>query len=75
MVSSTTKSLIDLDIDELIIDVDIQLLLILSNLANTDENYIKGPKPVIALPVLEEKRKDLIDPSEIKVEVVKKKVP
>lgn len=32
---------------ELVIDVDVRLLMILSTLANTDERYIKGPEPII----------------------------
>lgn len=32
---------------ELVIDVDVRLLMILSTLANTDEQYIKGPEPII----------------------------
>lgn len=32
--------------NELCIDIDIRLLMLLSNLANTDQNYIKGPSPI-----------------------------
>lgn len=38
---------IEIDLNELNIEVDIKMLLILSNLANTDAEYIKGPAPVV----------------------------
>ena len=41
---------IEIPMSELCLDVDIKLLLILTNLANTDENYIKGPQPIQSLP-------------------------
>lgn len=38
---------IQIQLHELVIDVDVRLLMILSTLASTDENYTKGPEPVI----------------------------
>ena len=36
-----------IQLGDLQIDVDIKLLMILANLANLDEKYTKGPKPIM----------------------------
>jgi len=40
------ESFISIEIEELVIDIDVKILLILSKVAITDEAYIKGPKPL-----------------------------
>lgn len=45
--------------NELCIDIDLRLLLLLSNLANTDQNYIKGPNPIKSIePAIKQEPKE-----------------
>lgn len=47
MASNQTETYMEIQLSELSLDVDVKLLLILSNLAILDEAYTKGPKPVL----------------------------
>jgi hypothetical protein len=50
MSTNESKSYINVAIDELIIDIDIKILLTLSNLAQIDQIYTAAPPPVIVQP-------------------------
>jgi len=47
MSTTDSKNDIEVIIDELIIDIDIKILLVLSNLAQIDQEYTAAPKPVM----------------------------
>lgn len=52
MKNNEEKGFIQIVINELVIDVDIRILLILSNLAQIDPEYTAGPKAVVEAKVV-----------------------
>ena len=36
-----------IDITEIVVDLDVKVLMTLSTVANADEDYIRGPRPII----------------------------
>jgi hypothetical protein len=47
MTMSETVSMMSINIDEIVMDMDIKVLMTLSTLALADEDYIREPQPVM----------------------------